>query len=122
MKQPASVNDMNESLRVPASAVAQIGKTELEKAPELKNAQKKLKREIQYFDDSTTVSAKGYSDPGTGAREGTWRFYYETGEVKEKGKYKAGQKTGQWITLSQEQDTVGCVSYTENGDTVGCEE
>lgn len=34
-----------------------------------------------------------------GMREGTWKVYYKTGKIKEKGDYSRGEKIGVWKTF-----------------------
>ncbi len=60
----------------------------------------------EYDPSGNTVTAKEYNDSGVfiaegmmdtlGRKQGDWEYYYETGELKAKGKFKNNQKTGEW--------------------------
>lgn len=61
----------------------------------------------EYPRDGSIIIAKEYSETGTLSGEGTidenekrqggWKYYYETGELKAEGAYKDNLKTGEWI-------------------------
>ena len=48
------------------------------------------------YDETGTLSAEGTVDEND-KKQGTWTYYYETGETKAKGEYKDNLKTGEWI-------------------------
>jgi uncharacterized protein len=61
----------------------------------------------EYSKDGLAVSAREFNDDGqltaegmmdvNDRKQGTWKFYFETGELKSKGDYKDNLKTGEWI-------------------------
>lgn len=60
----------------------------------------------EYDESGKEIRAKIYDDKGNitgignvneeGKKQGEWRFYYVTGELKSKGVYKNNRKTGEW--------------------------
>ncbi|MBD3392070.1 MAG: hypothetical protein GF410_08620 [Chitinivibrionales bacterium] len=104
-----------------AASAAQVGKSVVEKSTVAGNSRKKVSREVAYHDDGSTLKWKGYIDSESGKREGTWRFYNEEGVLVEKGKYDSGVKAGEWMSFSSDGDTLECVRYGADGDTLGCE-
>jgi antitoxin component YwqK of YwqJK toxin-antitoxin module len=34
-----------------------------------------------------------------GVKERAWKIYYKTGKIKTKGKYRNGEKVGEWTTF-----------------------
>ena len=106
-------------LIIAIAVAAQIGLSEVEKAGTAIATRPQLKKAVEYNADSTVVIARGYVDP-EGVREGGWRFYDSTGALLHKGSYKKGNKTGKWLRLGEKGDTVSCIMYTPNGDSVDC--
>ncbi len=61
----------------------------------------------EYPRDGSVTIAKEYDETGiligegsmdeNDKRQGTWKYYYETGEIKAKGDFKDNLKTGEWI-------------------------
>jgi len=70
-----------------------------------------------FKEDGTSSLANVYTDDGvlmangllddSGKKQGNWKFYYETGELKSEGDYQSNKKIGEWkyyfITGSIEQ-------------------
>ena len=48
------------------------------------------------YDESGILSGEGSVDEYD-KKQGTWKYYYETGELKAKGDFKDNFKTGEWI-------------------------
>ena len=102
-----------------SSINAQISKTAIEKAPSEKESKPKLSQSVTYHEDGKKVQSKGYINASTGNPEGTWCYYYETGDLKEKGKFKNGIKTGEWLFISGEKDST-CIRFSVSGDSLKC--
>lgn len=58
-----------------------------------------LEQKKDFFENGK-VKASGsvnkLAGPGKAVKEYQWKYYYESGQLKENGAYKAGKKTGQW--------------------------
>jgi len=60
-----------------------------------------------YSENGKTINAKKFDDYGNliaegtynekGRKHGTWKYYYNTGELKSKGRYNNNRKDGKWI-------------------------
>jgi len=60
----------------------------------------------EYDESGKVIRAKEYDDQGritgigdvdeAGNKQGEWRYYYDTGELRSKGIYKDNRKTGEW--------------------------
>jgi antitoxin component YwqK of YwqJK toxin-antitoxin module len=61
------------------------------------NNKEKENEEVKKYNDSGKLLATGYKSPD-GKATGQWKFYYESGKLKEEGSFKDGKETGQWKT------------------------
>lgn len=61
----------------------------------------------EFAEDGSVIAAKEYDENGilsgegvvdaNDKKQGVWKYYYESGELKSKGLYKDNLKTGEWI-------------------------
>ena len=64
------------------------------------------------------VTGRGLGQIKNGNKEGPWEFYYENGQVEEKGDYKNGKREGPWVYYYSNGQLVSKGTY-KNGKEEG---
>ena len=65
------------------------------------------------------MKKKGYQDDfkietnSKGNKIGYWKYYYSNGQIKTQGKYKDGEREGEWINYNELGDIVITYLYKE---------
>ncbi len=54
-----------------------------------------------------------------GLRQGLWKEYYQTGELRSKGKYKNSRPIGEWVFYFPEKTIEIIGSYNQKGEKIG---
>lgn len=84
--------------------------------------QRQMKRFLFTFSLSAIVLFSAFGQQSTDTinqldennqRSGVWEIYYDTGELKETGKYDAGEKTGLWKTYYKHGTIKHEITYTD---------
>ncbi|MCF8218028.1 MAG: hypothetical protein K9J21_03480 [Bacteroidales bacterium] len=72
-----------------------------------------------YVMDQGRVEEKGGIVDKSGLKQGKWEEYYESGQIKAKGKYKDGVKVGEWVYYFENGQIEQRGKYNENGKAEG---